>query len=376
MTETSLPASSVERGRIHWWATTPIWVLHVLPFLAFFTGVPWWNWVLMAGLYFGRMFFITAGYHRYFAHRAYKTSRWFQFVLAVGGATAAQKGPLWWAGNHRLHHRYVDTDRDAHTPIKGFWWAHLGWILSDAHDETPTESIEDFAKYPELRFLNRHDWIPVWTLGALTWWFAGWSGFLIGFVLSTVLLWHCTFMVNSVVHMVGTRRYATNDTSRNNLPVALLTLGEGWHNNHHYYPVSARQGFFWFEPDVSYTILRGLSWLGIVRDLRLPPAEVRQGMRIKDGNVDIGMLHHHFRAIGDVLDDARTPSYDVTHPEVDAAKTRLELGLAEIDEAATQLRRLDRKRRRGGSAATEAAPPGSVMPDATELSDPAGQNAN
>src|SRR6187551_3522518 len=134
------------RGSIQWWGTVPFWLVHVLPFLAFFTGVPWYDWVVIGALFFARMFFITAGYHRYFAHRSYSTSRWFQFLLAFGGATAAQKGPLWWAGNHRLHHRYVDTPRDAHTPIKGLWWSHVGWILSTAHDEIPMDTIADFAK--------------------------------------------------------------------------------------------------------------------------------------------------------------------------------------------------------------------------------------
>ncbi len=145
-----MPTTAVResRGSIKWPGTVPFWLLHVLPFLAFFTGVPWYDWVVMGVLFFGRMFFITAGYHRYFAHRSYSTSRWFQFVMAFGGATAAQKGPLWWAGNHRLHHRYVDTTRDAHTPIKGVWWSHVGWILSDAHDEIPMDTIADFAKYP------------------------------------------------------------------------------------------------------------------------------------------------------------------------------------------------------------------------------------
>jgi stearoyl-CoA desaturase (delta-9 desaturase) len=343
-TEASVDRSSLPA--INWWATTPIWLIHVLPFLAFLTGVPWWNWVLMGGLFVVRMFFITAGYHRYFSHRAYKTSRWFQFVLAFGGATAAQKGALWWAGNHRMHHRYVDTERDAHTPMKGFWWAHMGWILSDAHDEVPEGSIDDFSKYPELRWLNNHNWVPPWLLAVVVFLVAGWSGLLIGFFLSTVLLWHCTFLVNSVSHMVGTRRYAINDTSRNNLAVALLTMGEGWHNNHHYYPVSARQGFFWFEPDASYTVLRALAWLGIVRDLKQPSREVRYAMRIKDGNLDIGMLRHHLGEVSEIVETSRVPTLDATHPEVDALKSRIEGGLSEVKSAATALRRLDRKRRR------------------------------
>jgi stearoyl-CoA desaturase (delta-9 desaturase) len=345
-----------DKGRTNWFATLPFWAIHLLPFLAFFTGVPWWNWVLMGALFYGRMFFITAGYHRYFAHRAFRTSRWFQFVLAFGGATAAQKGPLWWAGNHRYHHRYVDTERDAHTPIKGVWWSHLGWILSDAHDATPTDVIEDFSRYPELRFLDRHNWIAPWALGVATWWFAGWSGLLIGFFASTVLLWHATFMVNSVAHLVGTRRYATDDTSRNNFGVAILTMGEGWHNNHHYYPASARQGFFWFEPDASYTILRGLSWLGLVRDLKLPSNEVRKSMRIKDGNLDVGMMRAHLRDVNDIVERSRVPTLDVGHEATDSAKTRLEVALAEVDEAAADLRRIDRKRRREAAGTTRRSP--------------------
>lgn len=354
MASPAVPANNLPRslrpGRINWWGTTPIWVIHALPLLAFFTGVPWWNWVLMGGLFFGRMFFITAGYHRYFAHRSYRTNRVFQFLLAFGGATAAQKGPLWWAGNHRLHHRYADTERDIHSPIAGFWWSHIGWILSDAHDETPTSDIEDFAKYPELRFLNRHDWIAPWSLGVVVWFFAGWSGLLIGFFLSTVLLWHATFTVNSIAHVVGTRRYVTTDTSRNNLGIALLTMGEGWHNNHHYYPASARQGFFWWELDVTYYVLVALSWVGLVKDLRTPTREVRRACRVKDGNLDVGMLRDALRNAAVVVDRSRLPTLDVDQPELDAAKTRLEESLGEVAAAAKDVARLDRKRRRDATA--------------------------
>jgi stearoyl-CoA desaturase (delta-9 desaturase) len=353
----ALPANNLPRslrpGRINWWGTTPIWVIHALPLLAFVTGVPWWNWVLMVGLFFGRMFFITAGYHRYFAHRSYRTNRVFQFLLALGGATAAQKGPLWWAGNHRLHHRYADTERDIHSPIAGFWWSHIGWILSDAHDETPTRDIEDFAKYPELRFLNRHDWIAPWALGVTVWFFAGWSGLLIGFFLSTVLLWHATFTVNSIAHVVGNRRYVTTDTSRNNLAIALLTMGEGWHNNHHYYPASARQGFFWWEVDVTYYVLVALSWVGLVKDLRTPSQEVRRACRVKDGNLDVGMLRDALRNAAVVVDRSRLPTLDVDQPELDAAKTRLEESLDEVAAAAKHVARLDRKRRRDTAVAAK-----------------------
>jgi stearoyl-CoA desaturase (delta-9 desaturase) len=203
-----------------------------------------------------------------------------QFVLAFGGLTAVQKGPLWWAANHRAHHRYADTERDPHTPLRGFWWSHIGWLLSGEYGATDYEAIEDFAKYPELRFLNRHDWIGPWALGVASFLIGGWSGLFIGFFGSTVLLWHATFAVNSFAHVFGRRRYETNDLSRNSLGVALLTGGEGWHNNHHHYPKSARQGFFWWEIDVTYGVLRVLAGLGLVRDLRQPTAASLDARRV------------------------------------------------------------------------------------------------
>jgi len=195
--------------------------------------------------------------------------------MAFGGGTACQKGVLWWAGYHRRHHQFADTERDLHSPRKGFWWSHVGWILCDKYSSTDTDAIKDFARYPELRFLDKHDWIPMWALGVTCFLVGGWSGLIIGFFLSNVLLWHATFTVNSLAHVFGRRRYDTADTSRNNLFVALLTGGEGWHNNHHHYQSSARQGFFWWEIDVVYYVLRLLQAVGVVRDLRQPPARVR-----------------------------------------------------------------------------------------------------
>ena len=220
------------------------------------------------------MFFITAGYHRYFAHRSYKMARVPQFLMALGGSTAAQKGPLWWAAHHRDHHRYADTDRDIHSPSKGFWWSHVGWFLSNRFKATNVDGIRDFARYPELRWLDRHDWVGPWALGIATFLVFGWSGLVVGFLTSTIFLWHGTFLVNSVAHVFGRRRYETDDTSRNSLLVALATGGEGWHNNHHHYPASARQGFFWWEIDPTWYGLRMLSWVGIVRGLRAPPERV------------------------------------------------------------------------------------------------------
>jgi stearoyl-CoA desaturase (delta-9 desaturase) len=261
--------------RVNVRSSVPFFLLHVLPLLAFVTGVTMTAAVLLVVTFVGRMFLITAGYHRYFSHRSYKLRRSAQFVMAFGGGTACQKGVLWWAGYHRRHHRFSDTARDIHSPRKGFWWSHVGWILCDKYSRTDVESIKDFARYPELRFLDRHDWIPPWVLGVACYVVGGWSGLVVGFLLSTVLLWHATFTVNSLAHVFGRRRYDTPDTSRNSLLVALLTGGEGWHNNHHHYQSAARQGFFWWEIDVTYYALRLLRLIGVVHDLREPPSRVR-----------------------------------------------------------------------------------------------------
>jgi stearoyl-CoA desaturase (delta-9 desaturase) len=260
--------------RINRTSSIPFLALHLVPLLAIFTGVTRTDLIVCAALYLGRMFFITAGYHRYFAHRSYKMARVPQFLMAFGGTTAAQKGPLWWAAHHRDHHRYADTDRDIHSPSKGFWWSHVGWFLSNRFKATNVDGIRDFARYPELRWLDRHDWVGAWALGIATFLVFGWSGLVVGFFASTILLWHGTFLVNSVAHVFGRRRYETDDTSRNSLLVALATGGEGWHNNHHHYPASARQGFFWWEIDPTWYGLRILSWMGLVRGLRTPPERV------------------------------------------------------------------------------------------------------
>ena len=260
--------------RINRTSSIPFLALHLVPVLAIFTGVTRTDLIVCVALYLGRMFFITAGYHRYFAHRSYKMARVPQFLMALGGTTAAQKGPLWWAAHHRDHHRYADTERDVHSPSKGFWWSHVGWFLSNRFKATNVDGIRDFARYPELRWLDRHDWVGPWALGLACFLLFGWSGLVVGFFTSTIFLWHGTFLVNSVAHVFGRRRYETEDTSRNSLLVALATGGEGWHNNHHHYPASARQGFFWWEIDPTWYGLRILSWLGIVRSLRTPPARV------------------------------------------------------------------------------------------------------
>jgi stearoyl-CoA desaturase (delta-9 desaturase) len=259
---------------------------HLVPLAAVWTGVTAASLVLLVTLYVTRVFFITAGYHRYFAHRSYRMGRVPQFLMALGGLTAVQKGPLWWAGNHRDHHRYTDGERDPHTPRDGFWWSHIGWVLSGEHSRSDHAKIRDFARFPELRFLDRHDWVGPWALMIACYLVAGWPGVVVGFFGSTVLLWHATFSVNSLAHIVGRRRYATPDTSRNLWPLALLTFGEGWHNNHHHYPASARQGFTWWQLDVSYLVLRALAAVGVVSDLRRPTPAALANRRIRPGTTD------------------------------------------------------------------------------------------
>jgi stearoyl-CoA desaturase (Delta-9 desaturase) len=247
-------------------------LMHVACLGVFITGANAQALMLCCIVYFLQMVGITAGYHRYFAHRAYKTSRWFQFALACLGCSALQKGPLWWAGHHRHHHRYSDTPEDVHSPHTGsFWRSHVGWILATDYNDTDWQGVRDWSRYPELCWLNRNHWVPGLALAVLCLLVGGASGLVWGFCVSTVLAYHATFAINSLSHLVGRRRYATADASRNNLFLALITLGEGWHNNHHHYQSSANQGFFWWEIDVSYYLIRLLGWTGLVWGVRTPP---------------------------------------------------------------------------------------------------------
>lgn len=275
--------------RVDWFHNIPFLIVHAAPLLVFVTGVTRFDVVLCMALYLARMFFITAGYHRYFSHRAYKLGRVMQFVMAFGGATAAQKGPLWWSAHHRHHHKYSDTQEDIHSPLKGFWWSHMGWIMCRKYRATDLHAIKDFAKYPELIWLNKYYLVPPTLLAIACFLLGGWSALIVGFFLSTVMTYHCTFFINSLTHLFGRRRYVTTDTSRNSFILAVLTLGEGWHNNHHYYQSTANQGFFWWEIDVSYYVLRVLALVGLARDLRTPPQHVLDANRIDDGHPDIGM---------------------------------------------------------------------------------------
>lgn len=275
--------------RINWIKSIPFLLVHVLAVGVVFFEFSWKYVALCVGLYYVRMFFLTSTYHRYFAHRSYKMGRVMQFLMAFGAATTAQKGPLWWAGHHRNHHRYSDEERDVHSPKKGFWWSHVGWILCSKYDETPIERIQDFAKFPELRWLNKYHLVPPITLGTAVFLVFGWAG-VFYFLLSTVILWHGTFVINSLAHVFGRRRYVTTDTSRNSLILALITCGEGWHNNHHYYQSTTNQGFFWWEIDITYYILRVMSWFGLVKDIRTPSKAVLTRNLIRDGHHDVGLL--------------------------------------------------------------------------------------
>ena len=258
----------------------PFILVHLACFAVFFVDVQPTDWIICGVLYVIRMFGITGGFHRYFSHRAFKTSRGFQFFLAFLGQSSAQRATLWWAAKHREHHKYSDTEHDVHSPVKhGFWYSHVGWILCTRGLSADYSLIKDFQKYPELVWLGKYHTLPAVLLAVFVWAIAGWSGLVVGFVISTVLLYHGTFTINSLSHIYGKQRYDTGDNSRNNLLLAIITLGEGWHNNHHHFPSAAPQGFRWWQIDITYYILRLLSVFRIVWDLRLPPAHVVAGKR-------------------------------------------------------------------------------------------------
>ena len=289
----SQAAAAEDSQRIDWLRVLPFIALHLACLAVVWVGVSVTAVSVAALLFALRMFAITGFYHRYFSHRAFRTSRAMQLLFALLGASAVQRGPLWWAAHHRRHHRHSDEAPDAHSPeLDGFWWSHVGWLLARENYRTRLEEVRDLARFPELRFLDRFDaLVPLasiaasYALGAALARFApdlGTDGpqmLVWGFVVSTVALYHGTFAINSIAHRFGTRPYATRDQSRNNALLALLTLGEGWHNNHHRYPGAARQGFRWWELDLSWLGLRALAALGLVWDLKPVPERVRAERR-------------------------------------------------------------------------------------------------
>lgn len=271
------PVDTSDDYAIRWLSTGPFWFVHVAAVVGvILLGWSWAGFGLAIALYYVRMFGITAGYHRYFSHRSFKAGRGMQFVLALLGTLSLQKGVLWWAAHHRSHHKHSDGPEDIHSPVqRGFWWSHAGWILVKKHTFVHWDNIRDMARFPELRFLEKFHLLIQIGLAVLLYAVGGAWALVWGFFVSTTLLWHGTFTINSFSHIIGSRRYKTTDDSRNNFVLAMLTMGEGWHNNHHYYQRSAAQGFYWWEIDMSFYILKVLSWFGLVSDLQKIPDRVR-----------------------------------------------------------------------------------------------------
>jgi len=279
--------------RVEWLRTLPFIGMHLMCAVVIWVGVSSTALLVAAALYVLRLVAITGFYHRYFSHKTFRTSRVVQFVFAVLGTMAVQRGPLWWAAHHRHHHAHADEENDSHSPAQhGFWWSHVGWFMNRSNFRTRSELIRDLMRYPELRFLDRFDIVPPIALAALLFFggnalaqaypqldTSGAQLLIWGFFISTVLLHHVTFTVNSLAHRFGRRRYATSDDSRNNWWIALLTFGEGWHNNHHHFPGSVRQGFYWWEIDLTYYLLRAMAACGLIWDLKTVPARFRDARR-------------------------------------------------------------------------------------------------
>jgi len=277
--------STIDR-KIDWVRIIPFILMHLACLAVFFVGFSWFAFSFMVGFYLIRMFAITAFYHRYFSHKAFKTSRPVQFIFALIGVMSTQNGPLWWAGHHRHHHRHADQPADLHSPRDGFWYSHMGWFLNKRNFATPEHLVKDWVKFPELGWLDRHSVLVSIMTAAGVWGLGYWLGghvpqlhtsglqlFVWGFVLSTVLLTHITVTINSFAHRYGFRTYVTKDDSRNNWLLAILTLGEGWHNNHHFCPASVRQGFVWWQIDISFYVLKLMAACGLIWDLVPIPAK-------------------------------------------------------------------------------------------------------
>jgi stearoyl-CoA desaturase (Delta-9 desaturase) len=287
-TSVDCAADDARLDRIDWLRAAPFVAMHLACVAVVVVGVSATALAVAALLYAVRMFALTAFYHRYFSHRTFRASRGVQFVFALIGASCVQRGPLWWAAHHRNHHRHADTALDPHSPgIRGFLWSHVGWFLTPRAFRTDLDRVPDFARYPELRWLDRYDTlVPValavalYAIGVLLAHVApslhvtGAQLLVWGFFVSTVVLFHATVTINSVAHRFGSRRFTTRDDSRNNVWLAVLTFGEGWHNNHHFFPGAARQGFRWWEVDVTWYGLWLLERIGVVRDLKRVPAWV------------------------------------------------------------------------------------------------------
>lgn len=291
--QTQQHTDEADSRKIQWIRIIPFLLLHVACLAVFFVSFSWFAVGFMLVFYLIRMFAITAFFHRYFSHKTFQTSRVLQFIFALIGTMSAQRGPLWWVAHHRYHHRHTDTQHDPHSSGYGFWYSHVGWFLNDYNFATRKEVIGDWLKYPELIWLDRFSLLVVlataagiYALGealALYMPQLGTSGVQLlvwGFVVSTLLLTHATLCINSLAHLYGRRDFETADRSRNNWFLSLITLGEGWHNNHHYYAGSTRQGFYWWQLDITYYILKLMSYLGLVWGIKPIPVKVYQASKI------------------------------------------------------------------------------------------------
>jgi stearoyl-CoA desaturase (delta-9 desaturase) len=291
-TRTPDPKPSEESKRTDWARMIPFLAMHAVCLAVIWVGFSWAAFAVTVTLYVVRMFAITGFYHRYFSHRTFKTSRAGQFIFGLLGASAVQRGPIWWAAHHRHHHVHSDKAEDVHSPVQhGFFWSHMGWFMSSKHFVADLSRVKDLLKYPELRFLDRFDIAIPTLLGVGVFLFGillkhvapglgtnGWQMLVWGFFISTVLVYHGTYTINSLSHVFGRQRYQTGDASRNNVWLAIITLGEGWHNNHHHYPASVRQGFYWWEFDITFYMLKLMSFLGLIWDLKPVPRAVREGL--------------------------------------------------------------------------------------------------
>jgi stearoyl-CoA desaturase (delta-9 desaturase) len=288
----SLGSVDTTARRIHWIRVTPFLLMHAACLAVIWVGYSRVALAVAVALYVLRMFAITGFYHRYFSHRTFKTSRVGQFIFGLLGTSAVQRGPIWWAAHHRHHHVHSDKPQDLHSPLQhGFCWSHMGWFMSHRHFTADLTRVKDLLKYPELRLLDRFDFVVptvlgagVLSLGVMLQHAApglgtdGWQMLVWGFFISTVAVYHGTYTINSLSHVFGRQRYKTGDMSRNNPWLAIITLGEGWHNNHHHYPASVRQGFYWWEFDITYYVLKMMSFTGLIWDLKPVPAAIREAV--------------------------------------------------------------------------------------------------
>lgn len=267
------------------WATTTIIVLFHIGALA---AIPFFSWKILATtivLYWMCTGLgISLGYHRLHTHRSYVVPRPLEYFFALCGTLSLEGGPITWVATHRLHHQKSDQPGDPHSPRDGAWWAHIGWLLwgETMHNNTRAMAkyAPDLAKYRFYIWLNNYHWVPMVAMTAICYAIGGLPLMLWGVFFRVVFGLHATWLVNSATHMWGKRRFNTRDDSRNNWWVALITFGEGWHNNHHAHPTSARHGLAWYEFDPSWITLKLLRALGIARAVRV--AKVTSAIRERE----------------------------------------------------------------------------------------------